>query len=284
MNSRRTPRTRGDSAESPPLPASAATRAFDLDRARPLLHALHIVNADGSVSADMRRKLNQVVHLIGLFRPTLERIAKSRGSVSIVDANCGNSYLGFLLHHTVTAELGTQALLHGIDRDAERVDACRRRAKALGMTGTTFFCGSIATAALPPVVDLMLSLHGCDTATDEVLKRAVSHAISDIQVVPCCQRELRGLLDPGATFAPFLRDGVVAVDFSATFTDVIRSLWLRTKGYRTETIEFVPLEHTAKNRLIRAVRDGGRDLQAETELAALASTLSAPPLLLQEPR
>ena len=158
-------------------------------------------------------------------------------------------------------KLGIALELVGIDRSAARVESCRERAAALGFAGMTFAAAPIAEAAVGARSTCSLSLHGCDTATDDAIKRGVELRIPHIHVAPCCQKEVRPLLRADGRFAAFLRDGIVAADFAATLTDVIRSVWLSSRGYRTEIVEFVPLEHSLKNRLIRAKftrrRDGG---------------------------
>jgi hypothetical protein len=236
------------------------------------------MNADGSISADMRRKLNQVNHLVELFRPVLTEIGSRRGAIRVLDANCGNSYLGFLLHHYAAVKLGVALELVGVDRSPARVESCRERASALGFAGMTFAAGPVAEAAVEGPFDLLVSLHGCDTATDDAIKRGVELRIPHIHVAPCCQKEVRPLLRADGRFGAFLRDGIVAADFAATLTDVIRSVWLRSRGYRTEIVEFVPLEHSHKNRLIRAKFTRRRD-EAPAELADLLAELERPPAI-----
>jgi SAM-dependent methyltransferase len=246
-----------------------------------LLKTLHVMNADGSVSADMRRKLNQVNHLVGLFEPVLAEIAGRKGRVRLLDANCGNSYLSFLLYHHASAALGVAVEVLGIDRSPERIATCRARAAKLGYAGMSFAEGAIADAPVPDGFDMLVSLHGCDTASDDAIRRAVELRIPHVHVAPCCQKEVRGLLRPEGRFAPFLHDGIVAGEFAATLTDVIRALWLRTQGYRTEIVEFVPLEHSFKNRLIRAKFTKRRDEEATRQLEEILADLAGPPAILR---
>src|SRR5262249_50433261 len=163
---------------------------------------------------DMRRKLNQVRHLVDLFRPVLEEIAKTRKRIRVLDLNCGNSYLGFLLYHHAAAVLKTSVTITGIDQSADRIETCRARAGALGYDGMTFVRAAIRDADLAPEFDLVISLHGCDTATDDAIRLGVGLKIPHIHVVPCCQKELRALIRKDGRFAPFLEDGIVASDFA----------------------------------------------------------------------
>jgi SAM-dependent methyltransferase len=256
----------------PDSPPAAAAR---------LLKTLHVMNADGSISADMRRKLNQVRHLVELFRPVLAEIARTRKRLRVLDANCGNSYLAFLLYHHATESLGIPVEVVGVDRSAERVETSRGRAERLGYSGMTFVQGEIGGFAPAGPFDLLVSLHGCDTASDDAIKQAVALRIPHVHVAPCCQKEVRPLLAPDGRFAAFLHDGIVASDFAATLTDVMRALWLRTRGYRAEIVEFVPLEHSLKNRLIRAKFTRRRDARAAAELEELALGLAGPPAILR---
>jgi SAM-dependent methyltransferase len=246
-----------------------------------LLQTLHIMNADGSISADMRRKLNQVSHMVELFRPVLGEIARTRKRIRVLDANCGNSYLGFLLYHHATEVLKTPVEVVGVDRSADRVETCRARADELGYAGMSFARAAIADADVPPAFDMLLSLHGCDTATDDAIRRGVALKVPHIHVVPCCQKEVRPLIREDGRFGPFLHDGIVAADFAASLTDVIRALWLRSRGYRAEIVEFVPLEHSLKNRLLRAKFTRRRD-RAGAELDQMLAELSGPPAIVRD--
>jgi SAM-dependent methyltransferase len=236
------------------------------------------MNADGSISADMRRKLNQVNHLVELFRPVLAEIARRRKAIRVLDLNCGNSYLGFLLRHHAVESLDVPFELVGVDRSADRVATCRSRAAKLGWDGMTFESGEAAEGGVEGPFDLLVSLHGCDTASDDAIRRGVALRVPHIHVAPCCQKEVRGLLRENGRFAPFLRDGIVAADFAATLTDVIRAVWLRSQGYRAEIVEFVPLEHSVKNRLIRA-KFTRRSDGAAAELDDLLAELTGPPAI-----
>jgi hypothetical protein len=262
----------------PALPESLLPPSTPQAAAR-LLKTLHVMNADGSISADMRRKLNQVRHLVELFRPVLAEIARTRGRIRALDANCGNSYLGFLLYHHATEVLGVPIEIVGIDRSPERVASCAERARTLAFGGMTFAAGDVAHAEVEGTFDLLVSLHGCDTASDDAIRRAVALRIPHVHVAPCCQKEVRPLLRRDGRFAAFLEDGIVAADFAATMTDVLRALWLRTRGYRAEIVEFVPLEHSLKNRLIRAKFTRRRDARAHAGLADLLQELTAAPAI-----
>ncbi|MSR75043.1 MAG: methyltransferase [Planctomycetes bacterium] len=239
-----------------------------------LLQVLGIMTRDGGISADMRRKFQQVNHVVALFMPVLEKLPQER--VSLVDANCGRSYLGFLLAHVLKC-MGRQPVLFGYDRDPVAIGRCRERSRTLELADCEFLTGEAGSLQLPQQPQLFLSLHGCDTASDAALQAAVASAAQHVAVVPCCHREVRPLL--GHEHEIYTRDGILADDHAAVFTDALRADWLRSHGYSTDVIEFVPLEHSARNRLIRGRRTERPDAAAPARLAAALAGLKAPPAL-----
>ncbi len=249
--------------------------------AAPLLRVLGIMNSDGSISADSRRKFKQVSHLIPLLVSNMVDLPKGR-PVDIVDLNCGNAYLGLILGWWLVRQ-GVACRLLGVDRDPARIDACRRKAKTLGFHDAEFEVGDALTYPLPDSPFAVLSLHGCDTATDDALVRAVATNAEHLLAVPCCHREVRTLLAPSRDHAPFIGDGILEADHAAILTDALRMQWLRAQGYRTGVIEFVPWEHTPRNRLVRARR--GLDATARSRARLIYSEacagLKSPPSVLQ---
>jgi hypothetical protein len=257
-------------------------RAAGLEDARPLLHALHVLNEDGTVSADKRRKLKQVRRMLELLEPTLDRLAQRGDPVRIVDANAGNAYLAFLVLHGLRRR-GVPGRLFAYERSAEAVARTRARAAMLGFEEIEVRHADLARAVLPDAPDLVLSLHGCDTATDAALLRAVEAGAREILAVPCCQQELRPLLGPGPGFEWWPEGGILAVDLAADLSDLLRLYWLRAAGYSADCVEFVPLEHTPKNRLFRARKDpGAPQAAARQALFRLRAGFREAPWLLRE--
>lgn len=263
--------------------ASLELDALGLAHAKPLLQALHILNVDGSISADKRRKLHQVRRLLELFSPTLDRLAALGRRITVVDGNAGNAYLSLLLHDDLKRR-GVPALVLAVDRSAEAVARCRARAAMLGLEGFEVRHGEMRTVELPESPDVVVALHGCDTATDEVLLRGVRLRASEIHVAPCCHAELRGCIgaEGAGTFWP--TDGILAAEAAALFTDVLRTRWLAACGYEVQCVEFVPFEHTPKNRLIRASRTGRPREAAKESLRAMEASLKSLPWLLEAGR
>jgi hypothetical protein len=145
----------------------------------------------------------------------------------------------------------------GLDRNVDVIRECERIAGRLGWRGRErgleFVPGDITTQAPAGPIDLAVSLHACDTATDDALAHAIRGMAGVILAVPCCQHELSPQL-ASESLAPLLRYGLLRERFAALLTDSLRALMLEIHGYRTQVVEFVDLEHTAKNVLLRAVR------------------------------
>jgi hypothetical protein len=169
--------------------------------------------------------------------------------------------------------------LVGLDLKRDVVEACAALAERLGARGLRFETGDIAGFAAPGPVDLVVSLHACDTATDEALAQAVRWDARAILAVPCCQHELLGQVE-NDELAPLLGHGVLKERFAAEVTDAARAQLLALAGYDVQVLEFVELEHTAKNVLIRAVRRPGRDrTRVAAEYGALKRALGIEPAL-----
>jgi hypothetical protein len=168
----------------------------------------------------------------------------------------------------------------GLDLKVEVVAECEALARSLCADGLRFEVGDIAGAELEGV-DLVVSLHACDTATDAALDRAVRAGAEVILAVPCCQHELLGQLasDP---LRPLLRHGTLKERFAAEVTDAARARLLELAGYDVQVVEFVPLEHTPKNVLLRAIRTTRptRDVaRLAAEYRAFADSLGIQPAL-----
>jgi SAM-dependent methyltransferase len=266
----------------PRKPVATASDGFDgadalVASAPRLLKALRLMNADGSVSADKRRKLKQAAHLVRLLRPPLDEALRRTPRPLVWDLNCGSSYASLLLADAVRRDFGKEIELVCVDRDPARVDACRLRALEAGFPEATFVFGDTETAPLSGRPDFVLSLHGCDVASDHALRRAAAAEARHVAVAPCCHRELRSLLKREPPHEAFLRDGAAADDYAALLSDVGRAEFLRAEGYRADLTAFVPSEHTPKNRLVRGERVGKKDARAARFLATLAASCAAPP-------
>ena len=222
----------------------------------PFLVELGVMTRDGHVRSRRYGKFRQVNRFLELVEDVLPALP-AEGTLRVVDFGSGKSYLTFALHHLLHEVHGREVEIVGLDLKRDVVEACAALADRTGAPGLRFETGDIAGFSAPEGVDLVVSLHACDTATDEALAQAVRWNAAAILAVPCCQHELLGQLE-SSDLAPLLRHGVLKERLAAEVTDAARAQLLALAGYDVQVLEFVELEHTAKNVLIRGVRRSGR--------------------------
>jgi SAM-dependent methyltransferase len=218
----------------------------------PFLVELGVMTPDGRVRKsryDKFRQVNRFLELVDDVVPSL----RPEGTLRVVDFGCGKSYLTFAIHHLLTMLRGREVEIVGLDLKEDVIATCAGLAERSGAEGLRFERGDIAGFDAVGDVDLVVSLHACDTATDEALARAVRWDADAILAVPCCQKEAYRQLE-SSLLAPLLRHGLAKERFAALVTDTLRAQLLELAGYRAQLVEFVALEHTAKNVLIRAVK------------------------------
>ncbi|HSC93005.1 MAG TPA: SAM-dependent methyltransferase [Gaiellaceae bacterium] len=223
----------------------------------PFLVELGVMTPGGAVRARRHDKFRQVNRFLELVEDVLPALPED-DPLRVVDFGSGRSYLTFALHHLLVERHGRRVELLGLDLKEDVVAECAALAARLGAAGLRFEVGDIAGYQGVDGADLVVSLHACDTATDEALARAVDWEAAVILAVPCCQHELLPQLD-NPSLAPLLRHGVLRERFAAEVTDAARAQLLGLAGYDVQLVEFVELEHTPKNVLIRATRRPGRD-------------------------
>ena len=218
----------------------------------PFLVELGVMTPEGRVRAQRYDKFRQVNRFLELVDDVLPKRA-----LRIVDFGSGKSYLTFALYHLLVVERGLDVEVVGLDLKEDVIERCRSLAERLGYERLRFEVGDIALFEGEPA-DVVVSLHACDTATDAALDRAVRWGAEVILAVPCCQHELAGQLRADG-LAPLLTHGILRERFGALATDAARAQLLEAVGYDVQVVEFVDLEHTAKNLLIRAVRKRAND-------------------------
>jgi|HubBroStandDraft_6_1064221.scaffolds.fasta_scaffold04598_8 SAM-dependent methyltransferase len=228
----------------------------------PFLAEIGVMTPAGKVRASKYAKFRQINRFLELVNDVAEHLPPT-GDLRIVDFGCGKSYLTFALHHLLTRILERQVHILGLDRNSEVVATCARLSKKLDCRGLDFRVGEIAGQTIEDSVDLAVSLHACDSATDDALAQAVAWQAVVILAVPCCQHELSREIQV-RDLAPITQQGILHEQFASLATDALRAQALEACGYKTQVIEFIDLEHTAKNLMIRAVRrsDGRRQQEA----------------------
>ena len=247
--------TRGkpSSQGKPPALSHDRVKRYPLavDTPDAFLQAIGVMNSQGQVRASMRRKFRQINEFLRIVEQTLPPSDLAPQPIHMVDCGCGSAHLTFAAYHYVNHLCGLPVHLVGIDMNQELIDKCCQLRDSLGWSGLEFHVSRIAdfVPTVPP--DMVLSLHACDTATDEAIAQGILWGSRVILAAPCCQHELhRQLQEP--LFRPLLRYGILRERLADLLTDAFRALVLRIMGYRTQVIEFVSSEHTSKNLMIRA--------------------------------
>ena len=218
----------------------------------PFLVTTGIMNVSGQVRKEKYRKFRQINRFAEFVYDLREELPTDR-PVQIVDYGCGKSYLTFAIRQLLVENLGLSVRMRGLDTNPDVIAACEQTKSQLGWTDLEFEVGSIASAEIPGPLDLAIWLHACDTATDEALAKSITAGAELILAVPCCQHELHHQLQ-NSGLQPLLKHGILRERQASLVTDALRAQLLEVCGYRTQVLEFIDLEHTAKNLLLRARR------------------------------
>ena len=275
----------GETVLRRPPTRAAAPRAHDRKKQYlleegipvPFLVELGVMTPDGKVRAsryDKFRQVNRFLELVDDVVPSL----RPEGALRVVDFGCGKSYLTFAIHHLLTELRGREVEIVGLDLKEDVIATCSSFAERSGAVGLRFERGDIASFDAGADVDLVVSLHACDTATDEALAQAVRWGADAILAVPCCQKEAYRQLE-SSLLAPLLRHGLAKERFAALVTDTLRAQLLELAGYRAQLVELVALEHTAKNVLIRAVKGKPAGADVRRAYEELRDSLGLDPAL-----
>lgn len=217
------------------------------------LHEIGVMTADGKVRKQKFDKFRQINRYLEFVADVYESLPKT-GPIRVVDFGCGKSYLTFALHHLLNRIHGRKVNIVGLDLKTEVVEHCNAIAQKLNCDGLKFESGDMAGYSPLESVDLSVSLHACDTATDVALACAVEWGAKVIFAVPCCHHEVASKLKT-EFLSPIMRRGILKERFAEMLTDSLRADLLEGCGYRTQVLEFISLEHTPKNVLIRAIRE-----------------------------
>ncbi len=236
-----------DREKESPIPAN---------QPNPVLHALGIMRQDGTIKAGMQGKFAQINKFLELLEHTDELDNFERSPLNILDCGCGHAYLTLATHYYLNEIRGLPARIIGIDVNERLMEKCTGIAAGLPGCEARFWASSIIEFAPEEKPDIIFALHACDTATDEALAQAIRWGTRLILSVPCCHHDLNPEIE-APLFRPVLRHGILRERLADLLTDSFRALILRIMGYRTDVIEFISTEHTARNLMIRAVKSVG---------------------------
>ena len=222
---------------------------------------LGVMTSEGKIVRSKYDKYRQINRFLEFIQDILEELPKNR-PVTIIDFGCGKSYLTFAMYYYLSIQLGYPVKMIGLDLKTEVIRHCNELRDKYGYENLEFIHGDIADFEGADSVDMVVTLHACDTATDYALYKAVKWNARVILSVPCCQHELNGQIK-NDILAPVLGYGLLKERMAAPITDGLRGQLLEIMGYRTQILEFIDMEHTPKNILIRGVRSGIRKNRPE---------------------
>ncbi|MBO5904799.1 MAG: SAM-dependent methyltransferase [Kiritimatiellae bacterium] len=232
-----------------------------------LLRTIGLSDGSGNIRASMRGKYDQVNEFLKVVNDTLAEAtpADKAKTFTVIDCGCGKAYLTISLYPYLSEVLGfNDVRIVGVDRRADVIKAAKEMAKRLDLADKVMFVESDLEKFNPadilapgaderPEIDLVVSLHACDTATDEALAKGVEWKTRYILSAPCCQHELQKVLDDKGAFAGLMRQSILRERLCDILTDSFRAQILRILGFRTQVIEFVSSEATARNILLKCV-------------------------------
>lgn len=207
----------------------------------------------------------------------MEELPKDR-TIRIIDFGCGKSYLTFAMYYYLHELKGKDIRVTGLDLKTDVIDHCNELAQKCGYDHLHFEKGDISTYTGADRVDMVVTLHACDTATDFALEKAIKWGAKVIMAVPCCQHEVNKQIHC-EDLKPVLKYGLIKERMSALITDAVRANLLTEQGYDTQILEFIDMEHTPKNLLIRAVKRNHMRPKAKEDVQELLTYLGISPTL-----
>ena len=233
----------------------------------PFLQDLGVMTQDGKIVHTRFDKFRQINRFLEFIEDILPQLDRGR-ELTILDFGCGKSYLTFAMYYYLHELKKYDIRIIGLDLKSEVIRHCNELAEKYGYEKLQFLEGDIADYEGVNRVDMVVTLHACNTATDYALAKAVGWNAKVILSVPCCQHEINEQFEAGETpevLATVMEYGLLRERFAALVTDGLRAKYLESEGYETQVLEFIDMEHTPKNILLRAVRRGKTDGVIEAE-------------------
>ena len=229
------------------------TKHYILEEGKPVdfLVGLGVQTPDGRVTKARFDKFRQINRYLEFIEDVINELPTDR-TIRIIDFGCGKSYLTFAMYYYLKELKGYPVRIIGLDLKEEVIRHCSELSIRYGYDKLSFTCGDIASYEGVDHVDMVVTLHACDLATDYALEKAVGWDAKVILSVPCCQHELNKQIK-NPVLQPVLEYGLIKERMAALYTDAIRAQILEYTGYNTQILEFIDMEHTPKNILLRAV-------------------------------
>ena len=223
----------------------------------PFLVDLGVMTKEGKIVRSKYDKYKQINRFLEFVEDILPGLPKQE-KITIVDFGCGKSYLTFAMYYYLKILQGYQIQIIGLDLKQDVIAHCNKIAREYGYEELHFLVGDIASYQGMKQVDMVVTLHACDTATDYAMFKAIKWNAKVILSVPCCQHELNKQMK-NTPLENLFRYGLIKERSAALFTDAIRANLLEQWGYKTQVLEFIDIDHTPKNILIRGVKKQGAD-------------------------
>ncbi|MBR4720015.1 MAG: SAM-dependent methyltransferase [Lachnospiraceae bacterium] len=243
---------------------------------------LGLMTRDGRIVKSGYDKYKQINRFLEFIADIADRLPADR-EVNILDFGCGKSYLTFAVYYYLKELRGLDIRITGLDLKEDVIKKCNDLKDRYGYDKLEFICNDVASYEPDSTddkgIDLMMTLHACDTATDYALYNAVRWGAKVILSVPCCQHEVNGQID-SKLLQPVIKYGIIKERMSALITDGVRAELLRSCGYDVQLLEFIDMEHTPKNILIRAVkREDASDGRLPADLTEMLAEMQIKPAL-----
>ena len=241
------------------------------------LEILGVMNEKGKVFKDKYDKFRQINKYLEFIRDIKDELNKKK-KIRIVDFGSGKAYLTFALYYYINEVLGVEAEITGIDLKKDVVEFCNDTAKKLEYKNLKFLWGDIKTFTEFEGIDMIVTLHACDIATDMAIAHGIKWKSRIIMVVPCCQHEIFTQIK-NESMSPLLKHGILKERISSLVTDAARGNLLEVVGYNVQFVEFIDMEHTPKNIMIRAIYNGQKNEKALVEFMRYKEFWSIEPYL-----
>lgn len=228
----------------------------------PFLQDLGVMTSEGKIVRTKFDKFRQINRFLEFVEDILPQLDKNK-EITILDFGCGKSYLTFAMYYYLHELKNYDVRIIGLDLKTDVIRHCNELSEKYGYDKLKFLEGNIADYTGVDEVDMVVTLHACDTATDFALDKAVGWNAKVILSVPCCQHELNGQMH-SELLAPLFKYGLIKERMAALITDAMRAEYLENQGYDAQILEFIDMEHTPKNILIRAVKTGKKKNNQES--------------------
>ena len=250
------------------------TKKYIIQEGKPVAFMidLGVMGQDGKIIRTRYDKFRQINRFLEYIEDILPKLDKER-ELTIIDFGCGKSYLTFAMYYYLKELKGYNIRIIGLDLKADVIEHCNELRTRYGYDKLDFYVGDIATYKDVDKVDMVVTLHACDTATDYALAKAVKWGEEVILSVPCCQHEANRTIKSDI-LSPVMDYGILKERMAAIVTDAARAKLLTANGYDTQILEFIDMEHTPKNLLIRAVKSGKEDISAREKTKDMLEALN----------